>query len=415
MIRTYNSELFYLYFNSPLNHESVNTSCVTCTLIGIPVQDYIEDGHAAVDRTGRKKKPSRVIFHNSSRDGPILTNTTLNVLRYLGKYMQMMNSLRPIAFDVLLAMSQLFEYYTYAVYVFFGSTNVENSNPKLAQLLLKIEGTLIAGQEAPGGRGAGINIPPPQVSDLVNLHDSHDLFGLKERLIATESLVFLASQFDLWREYLENQLPPEKMTFLNTFYSQTLPLSRELRAAVYSGVASRAMPYSGIQALMTNVRWDIRDLMSEPNSYVYTMLQEMELLQDKISGVSANVSLPVDVYTMIWSLCIAEMCRVFTDGFGAARKCTHEGRAWMQLDFQQFAVHLDRFVSLKPVPGKEQVENFIKAYYLTESDLEGWLRENYMSYTSRHLNSLINCTTSQFSKVIQRNRLSGIVDELKKS
>ena len=44
--------------------------------------------------------------------------------------MLMMDSLKPIAFDVLLSMSQLFEYYMYAVYMFFGSTNVESSNPR---------------------------------------------------------------------------------------------------------------------------------------------------------------------------------------------------------------------------------------------------------------------------------------------
>jgi hypothetical protein len=38
----------------------------------------------------------------------------------------------------------------------------------------------------------------------------------------------------------------------------------------------------------------------------------------------------------------------------------------MQLDFQQFIVQLDKFITIKPIPGKEGVENFIKAYYLTE-------------------------------------------------
>ena len=112
---------------------------------------------------------------------------------------------------------------------------------------------------------------------------------------------------------------------------------------------------------------------------------------------------------------MGEMCHVFLEGFGSARKCSHEGRAWMQLDFQQFIVQLDKFITIKPIPGKESVENFIKAYYLTEVDLEQWLRENYMSYTSKQLNSIISCTTAQFSKMMLRSRLSGLVDELKKS
>lgn len=373
-------------------------------------QDFVEDGATETDKGNKRKKmTSKVTFHNSSRDGPILTNTTLNVLRYLGKYMLMMDSLKPIAFDVLLSMSQLFEYYMYAVYMFFGSTNVESSNPRLAQILLKIQSSIILGEEP---RPNGINIPAPQVSDLINLHDTQNLFGLKERLIATESLVFLASQFDLWKEYLDNQIPADKLNFLNQFYNQTLPLSRELREAVYSGVASKAMSYNAILQLMGNVKWEIRELMSEPNSYVYVMLQEMEAMQQKISVVSTFVPIPVEVYQMIWTLSISELCRVFLEGFGSARKCTHEGRAWMQLDFQQFIVQVVKFITIKPIPGKDVVENFIKAYYLTEGDLEQWLRENYMSYSSKQLNSIINCTTAQFSKMMQRSRLSGIVDEL---
>lgn len=39
---------------------------------------------------------------------------------FSGKYMQMMNILKPIAFDVIHFMSQLFDYYLYAIYTFFG-------------------------------------------------------------------------------------------------------------------------------------------------------------------------------------------------------------------------------------------------------------------------------------------------------
>ncbi|KAJ7369799.1 hypothetical protein OS493_036442 [Desmophyllum pertusum] len=51
---------------------------------------------------------------------PCITNTTLNVLRVFGKYMQMMNVLKPIAFDVVICMSQLFDYYLFAVASFFA-------------------------------------------------------------------------------------------------------------------------------------------------------------------------------------------------------------------------------------------------------------------------------------------------------
>ena len=44
--------------------------------------------------------------------------------RVAGKYMQMMNILKPIAFDVIHCVSQLFDYYLYAVYTFFGRNDM---------------------------------------------------------------------------------------------------------------------------------------------------------------------------------------------------------------------------------------------------------------------------------------------------
>lgn len=41
-----------------------------------------------------------------------------------GKYMQMMSILKPIAFDVIHCVSQLFDYYLYAVYTFFGRNDM---------------------------------------------------------------------------------------------------------------------------------------------------------------------------------------------------------------------------------------------------------------------------------------------------
>lgn len=38
--------------------------------------------------------------------------------------MQMMNILKPIAFDVIHCVSQLFDYYLYAVYTFFGRNDM---------------------------------------------------------------------------------------------------------------------------------------------------------------------------------------------------------------------------------------------------------------------------------------------------
>lgn len=53
-----------------------------------------------------------------------LTVVSVFFFFHTGKYMQMMNILKPIAFDVIHCVSQLFDYYLYAVYTFFGRNDM---------------------------------------------------------------------------------------------------------------------------------------------------------------------------------------------------------------------------------------------------------------------------------------------------
>lgn len=62
--------------------------------------------------------------------------------------------------------------------------------------------------------------------------------------------------------------------------------------------------------------------------------------------------------------------------YANVKKCSNEGRALMQLDFQQFLTKLEKLTDIRPIPDKEFVETYIKAYYLTENDMERWIKEH---------------------------------------
>jgi hypothetical protein len=51
----------------------------------------------------------------------------------------------------------------------------------------------------------------------------------------------------------------------------------------------------------------------------------------------------------------------------------------MQLDFSQFLSKLEKLTSIRPIPGREYVKHYIKAYYLQEAALESWVREHNVS------------------------------------
>ncbi|XP_076450690.1 syndetin-like [Babylonia areolata] len=386
-------------------------------------QDYIDEltGEThSYKSTGRHNSGSsgRSRFHRSSSrsPGPIITMTTLNVLRVVGKYLQMISVLQPIAFDVISCMSQLFDYYLYTVFNFFATDGIaaedRTINNRLVMTLKRIHDSLItdpgAALEADSMRD---KVPAATLLSVVDVSSPTTLYGLAERTVAVESLVFLASQLEMLEAHLEALIPPNRKAFLHTFYSQTVKMATELRKPVYCPVASRAISYEHVLQQMNNVRWDIKEIMSQHNSYIDTLLMSLTELKVKLREVDRRIPLPLEASNTVWEHCICLANRTIVEGYSHARKCSNEGRALMQLDFQQFLTKLDQIVLLKPIPERELVETYIKAYYLPESQLEVWVQE-HKEYTNKQLLALVHSVDHLSRK--SRQRIIGSIEDADK-
>ncbi|XP_023986254.1 syndetin isoform X1 [Physeter macrocephalus] len=390
-------------------------------------QDYVDEqtGDAPVKSISRETLKSRKKSDYSLNkvNAPILTNTTLNVIRLVGKYMQMMNILKPIAFDVIHFMSQLFDYYLYAIYTFFGrndsleSTGLGLSSSRLRTTLNRIQESLID-LEVSADPTATLTaaeerkekVPSPHLSHLVVLTFGDTLYGLAERVVATESLVFLAEQFEFLQPHLDAVMPAVKKPFLQQFYSQTVSTASELRKPIYWIVAGKAIDYEQMLLLMANVKWDVKEIMSQHNVYVDALLKEFEQFNTRLNEVSKRVRIPLPVSNILWEHCIRLANRTIVEGYANVKKCSNEGRALMQLDFQQFLMKLEKLTDIRPIPDKEFVETYIKAYYLTENDMERWIKE-HREYSTKQLTNLVNvCLGSHINKKARQKLLSAIDD-----
>lgn len=82
-------------------------------------RDYVEE-YPDENENGSKPltKEKREKHHSKS---PILTNTTLSVLRQMGRYLQMSRLLRSVSHDIIMCMTQFFDFYLYTVHHFFTS------------------------------------------------------------------------------------------------------------------------------------------------------------------------------------------------------------------------------------------------------------------------------------------------------
>jgi hypothetical protein len=70
-------------------------------------------------------------------------------------------------------------------------------------------------------------------------------------------------------------------------------------------------------------------------------------LKARLKEVSARIPLPEPATAVVWDHCIALANRTIVEGYAHAKKCSNEGRALMQLDYQQFLTKLDQIVQLK--------------------------------------------------------------------
>lgn len=102
------------------------------------------------------------------------------------------------------------------MFYFQDDYSVQCLSPRLRATLHRIHDSLITCSDD----GGGDRVQPPHISPMVNLSESEQLYGLAERVVATESLAFLAQQFDFLQPHLEALIPAGKKAFLQQFYSQ---------------------------------------------------------------------------------------------------------------------------------------------------------------------------------------------------
>ncbi|MGH0143587.1 UNVERIFIED_CONTAM: hypothetical protein FKN15_026981 [Acipenser sinensis] len=168
-------------------------------------------------------------------------------------------------------------------------------------------------------------VPSPHLSQLVVLTASGTLYGLAERVVATESFMLILGQ----------DVNP-------------------------GAICNKVILEVGI---------------------------EFEQFNKRLGDVSRQVRIPLPVSNVLWEHCIRLANRTLVEGYANVKKCSNEGRALMQLDFQQFLMKLEKLTDIRPIPDKEFVETYIKAYYLTENDMEQFIK-NHREYSTKQLTNL---------------------------
>lgn len=178
------------------------------------LSDESEDEEEEVEGEQEEDSEQRT-RHNPA--APVLTNTAVTMLRQSGQFMQMARLLRPVAGEVAHCLRQLLDCYLVAVHGLFAR-DLPVSGGTLYSLRLST--TLRRAEEMPqaGGGSELVPTPPPELAR--SLADPETLHGLAHRIVAVESLVFLAAQFEFLQAYLDLLVPPQSKKLLTQFHNQ---------------------------------------------------------------------------------------------------------------------------------------------------------------------------------------------------
>ncbi|VDO59071.1 unnamed protein product [Haemonchus placei] len=339
---------------------------------------------------------------------PNICNTALNLLRFFGRYIRMTFLLPSIAEYSVPALTQQYEYFFYSICLFFGSDGSETMEPlsSIEAVLSDISDRLIVdeSQLLAGGHEKGLRLVRPALCSGLNLSHVDQLYGIVERIIAVESVEFVARQLDLVRPVMESLLPLTSeniMRDLDQFYSKVLSVVPDTRRLVYDCVASRALKYPVLIAAVSNTKWDVNELQSRHSNYVDFMIKDFEGFALRLERVTETIHLNEAGRALLWNRTIYYAFNALVQGYCEGGKCSTEGRALMQLDFQHLILKLEQICNLHPVPHTAFVEGYIKAFYLPENGLEEWISK-HTEYTAKQMISLLSVATHVSKKARTR-------------
>jgi hypothetical protein len=156
-----------------------------------------------------------------------------------------------------------------------------------------------------------------RLSSLVDINSSTSvLCGLPQRIVAAESLVFIAEQFDFLLPYLKLMIPADRHTFLTQFYSQTVQVTHELRIPIYHNVSANVIDYMSIALKISKVNWDIGDILTQHNEYVDALVNDLQTFRNRFDHINEHLlPIPKAVYITLWDQILDKIFYTMVEGY----------------------------------------------------------------------------------------------------
>lgn len=201
-----------------------------------------------------------------------VNNTSINILRIIGRYLKMCRLLYAISAHIIYSMTELIDFYIFAIYeIFAKDLSVPGDalhSDDLNCNLKRISETVVSKMT---------KWPPAMHMISLDLKDYENFFGLTKRINAVESCNSVINQFTFLHGYLDHLIEAtrgscenvdKERQSLKSYIDNTQKCVRDMRKPIFTCVTSRAIDIPATIVAINKVKWDVSHVMIQHNSYI---------------------------------------------------------------------------------------------------------------------------------------------------
>ncbi|GIL58297.1 hypothetical protein Vafri_13375 [Volvox africanus] len=276
-----------------------------------------------------------------------------------------------------------------------------------------------AGGPIGGGAGTAHNGGSPGQSQGspggVAGSSSQQQWGLRERVVAVESLIYMAQELKAAKQAIILALPGRLQRDVEQYFNRTVEAAADLREYLFKA-AARVMMQGvwdgdrGIPAAIGVTNYNVKEPAIKQSPWADFSVRALHTFREKV--LAARLPLPLVV--LLWEFAVAVVVEGLLTGLAAVRKCSLEGRANMSFDLS----HVERQIramgppNFKPV-ALAVVDAYIKAFYLPWDELPRWCQTHVADYGKQRLFTLVE-VSAEFNKIKrhQKNEVLEMIESL---
>ncbi|KAG2432824.1 hypothetical protein HXX76_008558 [Chlamydomonas incerta] len=238
-------------------------------------------------------------------------------------------------------------------------------------------------------------------------------WGLRERVVAVESLMYMAAELRAAKNAIILALPGRCSRDIETYFARTVEAAADLKEHLFRAAARVMMQgvwegERGIPAAIGVTNYNVREPAIRQSPWADFSVRALQTFRERV--LAARLPLPLVV--SLWEYAAGVVAEGILTGLAGVRKCSLEGRANMSFDLS----HVERQMRAMGPPGFKPtplaaVDTYIKAFYLPWDELPKWCQAHISEYGKQRLFTLVE-VTAEFNKVKrgQKNDLLEVIE-----